>query len=187
MEVFDAVADSIESLSPRLWTVGIEETSAAPEAIELPAGALGILSVRGYINGRWGLASGYELLSDFPYSATGKALQFDAPGSEPLIVKYRKATTRPTAETQDLADLGVEDAWVKAICVGAAASVLSSREVDRATVEFITNILEDEGYPAGAGTDLRNSLLQYQDYLMRPLIHALEARHPTQMVIYSVF
>lgn len=187
-EVFDAVADSIEALWPDLWTVVVEETYANGSPVELPAEVEEILEVRVANNGRWDLIGGWELLTDYPLASTGKAVQFRGWGNgEAIHVKYRAAPTRPAAEADKLSDLHVSDTWVKAIAVGAAAHVFAGEDIDAATVAFITEALEAEGFSVGAGADVRNSLLQYQDFLMRPLVAGLEARTRTTVVIDHVF
>lgn len=183
--VFEAIADNIEALWPQLWTARTEETYTSPGPVELPESCEEILEVRVFDGNRWALTGGWELLTDYPLFTSGKAIQWLAAGSgEPLHVKYRASTIRPTSEADDLADdLNVEEGWVKAIVVGAVAQVLAKEDIDRATVEFITNALQSEGFGVGAGANLRNSLLQYQEYLLRPLRDGLEARHQTQVVI----
>ena len=185
--VFDAVADTIDGLWPQLWTATVEETYADSTPVELPAACEEILEVRVESGNRWVLVDGWELLTEYPLASTEKAIQFMGGGSgQSIQVKYRAAPTRPTAETDVLSDLFVSAAWVKAVAVGAAAQVVANEDIDRATIEFITSALEAEGFPVGAGADLRNSLLQYQDFLIRPLMAGLEARHRTSVVIEPV-
>ncbi len=185
--VFDAVADTIEGLWPQLWTATVEETYADNTPVELPAACEEILEVRVNSGNRWVLIDGWELLTEYPLASTEKAIQFMGGGSgQSIHVKYRAAPVRPTAETDVLADLFVSVAWVKAVAVGAAAQVVANEDIDRATIEFITQTLASEGFPVGAGADLRNSLLQFQDFLIRPLMAGLQARHRTAVVIEQV-
>lgn len=182
--VFSAVADVIEGLWPHLWTVAVEETYATNDPTELPAACEEILEVRMKDGQRWALTGGWELLTDFPLYSSGKAIQWLRGGSnDPIHVKYRAAAQRPTAESDDLADLGVEEGWAKAIAVGAVAQLASKKDLSLSTVDFITEAMEAEGFRAGQGADLRNSLLQFQEYLLRPLRDGLEARHRAQIVI----
>jgi hypothetical protein len=185
--VFDAVADTIEGLWPRLWTPKVEETYAATDPVELPAACEEILEVRVLAAKRWVLTGGWELLTNYPLASTDKAIQFMAGGSgESIQVLYRAAPTRPTTESDVLTDLNVEAGWVKVVAVGAAAQVIANEDIDRATVDYITQMMESEGFPAGAGANLRNSLLQYQDFLIQPLAAGLEARNRTSIVIDAV-
>ena len=183
-KVYDAVADSIESLFPRLWTTAVEETFISSSPVELPAACEEILEVRFLSGNHWHLIRGWELLTDYPLTSTETAIQFTAATSGSIQVKYQAAATRPSTDETEvlLDDLSVLDRWIKIITVGAAAQMVSGEDVSQATIDFITEALAAEGFPVGAGATLRNSLLQFQDFLIRPLEDALEARHRTGIV-----
>lgn len=182
--VFNAVADTIEALWPDLWTVAVEETYATTAPIELPAAVAEIVDIRAEINGKWQQIPGWDELQDFPLVSTGVAVQVGGVSvSVPLHVYYKKKATRPTVEADLLADLAVETGWVKVIAVGAVAQVIANEDIDRATVDFITQALESEGFAAGAGADLRNSLLQFQSFLLGPLKRAQDMKRSPRIVI----
>jgi hypothetical protein len=182
-KVYDAVADAIESLFPRLWTTAVEETFISSSPVELPAECEEIIEVRFLSGNHWVKIEGWDLLTDYPLTSTEKAIQFTAANSGSIQVKYRAAPIRPSDdETETLDDLLVLDRWIKIITVGAAAQMVSGEDVSQATIDFITEALAAEGFPVGAGATLRNSLLQFQDFLIRPLENALEARNRTGIV-----
>ena len=187
-KVYDAVADAIESLFPRLWTTAVEETFISASPVELPAACEEILEVRFLTNNHWVMIGGWELLTDYPLTSTEKAIQFFAVDSGSIQVKYRAAPTRPSTDETELLgdDLSVLDSWIKVITVGAAAQMVSGEDVSQATIDFITEALAAEGFPVGAGATLRNSLLQFQDFLIRPLADALEARNRTGIVYEEI-
>ncbi len=187
-KVYDAVADSIESLFPRLWTTAVEETFISASPVELPAECEEILEVRFLTNNRWVVIGGWELLTDYPLTSTEKAIQFKAANSGSIQVKYRAAAIRPSTDETEvlLDDLLVLDRWIKIVTVGAAAQMVSGEDVSHATIDFITEALAAEGFPVGAGATLRNSLLQFQDFLIRPLADALEARNRTGIVYEEI-
>lgn len=176
--IFDAVADAIEALSPDLWTVGVEETWADIEPIEVPADVLEVLDMRVRSGSRWRRFGSWEELQGFPLSSTGNALQVSGVGMNTEIqVYYKKKPTRPTSEADTLVSLGVETGWVKVIVLAAVAAIIANRDLNQATIDFITQSLEAEaGGPIGSGTDIRNALLQFQDFQTRPLKRQLNLK-----------
>lgn len=186
--VFDALGDVVEGLWPKLWTAQATEIVGGMAPVDLPANCEEVLEVRGPdSSGRWVLLGGWELISGLPVSATGKSIQFLSVHNQLANVRYRAAAVRPDAEADTLADLDISESWVKAICVGVVAHVIGRVDIDKATVEFITKALEAEGMRVGEGADLRNSLLQYHQYLIGSLSQGLEASQPSAVVIYSEF
>lgn len=184
--VFDAVCDAVDGLWPRLWRIGTTEIVTDTTPVDLPSDCEEVLEVRVQDQlGRWSLTAGWELVTGLPVSATGKSIQFLANRGLLANVKYRAKPVRPTAESDDLADLGVDPAWVKAVVVGAAAQVISNTDVSKSTVEFITKALEAEGFRPGEGADVRNSLLQFHGFLLESLARGLDASEPAQVVIVS--
>lgn len=182
--VFDAVADSIETLWPDLWTVGVEETFAAVNPIELPSDAGGVLDLLVNVGARWRRLGTWTDLQDFPLSSTGNAVQiFGVPTNAAIQVYYQKKTTRPTLESDLLADLGVEDGWVKAVVVGAVAQLAASIDLDAATVEHITETLKMQGFPPGSGRNIRDALLQFADFQLASLKHQVTQKQHARVYV----
>lgn len=167
--IFEAVADAIESLWPELWTVGVEETFAAPFPVELPAESGEVLKVLAGSGSRWRFISGWDELQDFPLSETGNAVQLPGISNGSIQVYYKTKTVRPTVETDTLASLNVEDGWVKVVVLTAVASLIARTDLSKATAEFITQALEAEGFAPGEGADIRNALLQLEEFQIQPL------------------
>lgn len=176
--VFEAVADSIEALWPELWKVKVEETYLSDSPVELPSDCEDVIEVRVLSSNSWVPVQGWEFLTYFPHASTERAIQYPGlTGTPACHIKYRAATVRPTDETDVLdTDLNVSDSWIKAICAGAVAELIAHEDIDRATVEFITESLANEGFGVGSGADIRNALLQYRNFLLEPLKRSLETR-----------
>lgn len=180
--VFDAVADAVTALWPDLYTIDVEDTSGRNGPIELPAAALMVVDVQYQSGGRWLPARTWRELRNFPYVSTERAVQVDEFDGYRLLVYYRKAAVRPTAESDDLADLFVDESWVAVLMVGAVGQLIANKDLDRATINFITEALEAQGFEVGEGADLRNSLLQYQGFLKRPLRARLRLQEEDRIV-----
>lgn len=181
-QVFEAVCDTVEALWPDLWVNNVAEVWTSTGPVELPADVGEITDIRAAWRDGWVPVESWDLIRGFPHVSTGVALQVGGSPNCALHVYYRQIPQRPTAESDELADLGVSDGWVKIIAVGATAEVIAGEDIDRATVEFITQALEMEGMQT-AGADIRNSLLQYQDFLMRPVKRALEQATPQRTML----
>ncbi len=182
--VFDAVADAIDNLWPDLYTIQVEELSTSANPLELPEGAKEVIDIRASYGGKWVRAGSWDEIHDFPLVASGVAVQVKGLiDSVPIHIYYKKAASRPAAETDTLADLGVSESWVKVIAVMAAAQAISNKDLDEATIEFITHALDVEGFGIGQGANIRNSLVQYGNFLMAPLKRALHVSHRDRVVI----
>lgn len=183
--VFTAVADAVESLWPDLWTVGVEETFADSQAIELPAVAGEILDMLVQDGARWRREGSWDEFQDFPLSSTGNAVQVaGVPNNSSIQVYYKKKTTRPTTEADLLATLGVESGWVKLLVLQAVAQLVSRADLSKATVDFITQALEAEaGGPIGAGADIRNALVQFAEFQLQPLKRQLQLKQHDRLII----
>lgn len=185
--LFEAVADAVDGLWPDLYSVQVEEVWATGLPIELPSSVGSIIDIRAYVRGGWVPVPGWDPLPDFPLSSTGSAVQVGVASGTRLHVKYRQIPQRPDDETDTLADLGVEDSWVKVIAVMATAELVAAEDVDRATIQFITQALESEGFQIGQGADIRNTLLQYADFLSAPLRRRLTVQERPRVVMHRGF
>lgn len=176
--VFVATADAIEALWPDLWTIRVDEVPSGAGPIELADDVKEVVDVRRQSGSRWPQVTAWDEIHDFPLTSTGIALQTYGQATAGMLqVYYKVSPIRPEAEDDLLEDLGVAEGWVKAVVVGAVAQLVANKDIDASTIDFITEALEAEGFKVGAGTDVRNSLLQFHRFLMTPLKRAL---HYTQ-------
>lgn len=183
--VFDAVCDSISGLGTRLWTVDVEETFATADPIELPSEASYVDDVEYLSGNRYVPVQGWDFKRNFPHYSSGRALQLRGLAAGTIIhVYFRRLPSRPAAESDTIADLYIEESWVKPIMVGAVAQVVANKDLDQATIDFITEALENQGFEIGAGADIRNSLLQFQDFLVQRLEDTL-ALETDDRVVYT--
>lgn len=174
-QVFDAVADNVVSLYPQLWHISTTTVTSASTYVEVPADVVSIVEAR-YLTGSRYLPVTIDFLPSFSPSATGKAIQFyGTPTGKTVYVTYRGRFDRPTAEATELSTLGVEPEWERIVAVGAAAQLIAGRELEPATLEFVTEALQTEGYPTGSSSRLRDSLLRYYGYLIDQASRNLQA------------
>ena len=115
------------------------------------------------------------------------ALQFSGIASgHTVYVTFKKKFVQPTAETDTLATIGIEDEWEPIIMAGAAAQMLSGRDIPSATADFITDQLAVGTYPVGASSNIRNGLLSYQQTLLEQAKKDLKARYPEPVSLNQI-
>ena len=115
------------------------------------------------------------------------AVQFSGIASgHTVYVTFKKKFVQPTAETDTLATIGLQDEWEPIIMAGAAAQMLAGRDIPSATADFITDQLAVGSYPVGASSNIRNGLLSYQQTLLEQAKKDLKARYPEPVSLNQI-
>ena len=99
---------------------------------------------------------------------------------------FKKKFVEPTAESDTLATIGLEDEYEAIIMAGVAAQMMSGRDIPMATQNYISESLQAQAFPVGSGTNIRNSLLQYQQILITQARKYLRAKYPEAVEINGV-
>ena len=111
--------------------------------------------------------------------STVHAIQFAGIASgHTAHVTFKKKFIEPTAESDTLATVGLEDEYVPIIMAGVTAQMMSGRDIPTATADYISEQLAVSTYPVGSSNSIRNSLLQYQQLLMNQARKYLRAKYP---------
>jgi len=183
--VFDAICDNVVSLYPDLWRTETTTIMSAREPVDVPAEIVTVADVtRLTASGRPQPVT-VELMRNFPPSATGMAVMFNGtPSGVTVYLTYEARFPRPTSEDDDLAaDFGVDGSWDRIVLAGAAAQVLAGRPFEAVTADFITEQLEQEGYPVGSSQNIRNGLLQLHSMMLRQARRDLRASRVPPVVM----
>ena len=107
------------------------------------------------------------------------ALQFfNIDQGHTCYVTFKKKFVEPTAETDTLATIGLEDEYEPIIMAGVAAHMMSGRDIPTATADYISDQLAVSNFPVGSANSIRNSLLQYQQLLITQARKYLRAKYP---------
>ena len=115
------------------------------------------------------------------------ALQFyNIDQGHTCYVTFKKKFIEPTAETDTLATIGLEDEYEPIIMAGVAAQMMSGRDIPTATADYITDQLAVSNFPVGSANSIRNSLLQYQQLLITQARKYLRAKYPEAVEINGV-
>ena len=115
------------------------------------------------------------------------ALQFyNILSGQSTFVTFKKKFIEPTAETDTLATVGLEDEYEPIIMAGVAAQLIEGKDIPPATTDYISDQMAINNFPVGSANSLRNSLLQYQQLLLTQARKYLRAQYPEAMEINGV-
>jgi len=101
-------------------------------------------------------------------------------------VTFKKKFVEPTAETDTLTTVGLEDEYEPIIMAGVAAQMMSGRDIPTATADYISDQMSIQNFPTGSAASIRNSLLRYQQVLLNQARKYLKAKYPDAVVINGV-
>jgi len=184
---FDALSDAIVGLYPDLWRVDNLTFTSQSTPLTVPTDLKQVLHFRYELDQTWVTAS-VDLLDNFPHSATDVAIQtsWEVPNGCSSILTYKAGFARPTAETTVLdasvttnpASVGIQSEWFPIVMTRALANVALARDLDAATVEFVSESLENQGFPVGSGERLQRALDRYALLLIDRAKRNLTASNP---------
>ena len=200
VNVFNAVKDQIENLYPTLYAVETQTISSAVGYValvgaddnrivaplkavsqyqELDAGNQTTVQFRGVA---------MELI-DVPttVTASGKVVQFSGVSTGVNVhCTFKKKFGEVSLETTTLADVGLETEYEPIIMAGVAAQMIAGKDIPTYTSDYITEQMSVTNYPVNSSSNIRNSLLQYQQVLINQARKDLRARYPEPVSLNSV-
>ena len=200
VNVFNAVKDQIENLYPTLYAVETQTISSAVGYValvgaddnrivaplkavsqyqELDAGNQTTVQFRGVA---------MELI-DVPTSVTasGKVVQFSGVSTGVNVhCTFKKKFGEVSLESTTLADIGLETEYEPIIMAGVAAQMIAGKDIPTYTADYITDQMAVTNYPVNSSSNIRNSLLQYQQVLINQARKDLRARYPEPVSLNSV-
>ena len=103
-----------------------------------------------------------------------------------VFVTFKKKFVEPTAESDTLATVGLENEYEPIIMAGVAAQMMAGRDIPTATSDYITDQLSVSNFPVDSATRVRNSLLAYQRALIQQARKDLRARFPEPVTLNSI-
>ena len=107
------------------------------------------------------------------------AIQFSGIASgHTAFVTFKKKFIEPTAESDTLATIGLENEYEPIIMAGVTAQLIAGRDIPSATADYISDQLAVGAYPVGSSNSIRNSLLQYQQLLLNQARKYLRSKYP---------
>ena len=174
--VIEHIADSIEDLYPRLYAV-INKTIWTDDVVEITdTDATEFISCRGLVAGEW-VELHPEIVTDFDEVTSTVAALFHAEerGYEAKIT-LRGAFPRVSDEATDLSTIGVRSEWEDIVLLGAVGALLSGRELNVTTTDYLTEVLEAQSVPIGQTTNVATAMLRFREAKLREAARGQRAR-----------
>ena len=185
--VYDAVAAAIVALEPDLYQVGSDEIWAAEYGQEIEVGAFGVIETLYKDGGTWKRGGGGTIIKDDPDSGTTRSVQLNPPWGQRNLVRYKKAFGTITDEDTTLASIGLTTEMEYVVMLGAVARVIATVDVKPATQEYISQMIEVQGFPPESGSRLRNNLLAYQELLIRSISDKMVHRDGVDVEVLEAY
>jgi len=200
INVFNAVKDQIENLYPTLYAVEVQTIASAAGYVALTGDDDSrIVAPLAAVSQYQTLADGSETsvqfrgvameLIDVPTSVTasGKVVQFAGISNGVNVhCTFKKKFGEVTNEASTLADIGLETEYEAIIMAGVAAQMIAGKDIPTYTADYISEQMQVQNYPVNSSTNIRNSLLQYQQVLINQARKDLRARYPEPVSLNSV-
>ena len=174
--VFEAVADNIITLFPRLFTTKQAYLTSIGGSV-FPLGddlAVSLLSVWG--DGWVGTRDVHGEIVDFHQLAGGRAAILNG-GDGAMWFRYRRRMGKPTSEADLLEDLGVDERWVTVVMAGAASDLMAGKDISASHTEWVKSVLEAESIQVGTRMSIAGGLRQYRNMLIDDFAKEMRAEY----------
>ena len=184
--VFEAVADNIITLYPRLFTAANAYLSTVSAGVFPINDELAVEVLSAWADGWSGHSNIQSTMVDFHQLAGGRAIITDQLNAGSLWFRYRRRMKKATAELDKLVDLGVDERWVNIIMVGAAADLMVGRDIPAAQTEWVKSVLEAENIRVGTRMSIAGGLRQYRGLLIDDASREMKAEYRPQVHMRSI-
>ena len=174
--IYEAVADNITTLYPKLWTVTADNLvevagGVAPMQDDL---AVEVISV-------WSDNFGqspdiHAKIVEYHPSTGGRSLLTNV-SSGSIWLRYKRRMGTVESSDDLLEDLGVNERWVNIVMVGAAADLMAGRDIPRSQSEWVGQTLEAENVQVGTRASLSVGLARYRELLMERAQREMEGEY----------
>jgi len=162
--VFEAVADNIITLYPKLYTVNTVNLVTIATSIAGIEDPLAVEVLEVWPDGMQNDVDYHARIVDFHPAVGGRAVITNR-WMGALWVKYRRRFGKATSEADTLASLGVDDRWVNILMVGAAADLMAGRDIPAAQTEWVQQVLQAENIQVGQRSSVAVGLARYRELL----------------------
>ena len=191
---FEFLGDNIITLYPTLYTVSSDNLVSIQSNISGIPDELAVEVIEVW-PGDW--TNDIELdarIVDFHPTVGGRAVITNL-GHGSIWLRYRRRMKRPLLDTEELEDLGVDDAWVNILMAGVAADLFAGRDLPASHVEWVGGVLQAENIPVGTRAQLSVGLARYRELLIERAQKEMRAeykakvhlRQPAKMMTRSPF
>ena len=103
-----------------------------------------------------------------------------------VFVTFKKKFIAPTAETDTLATVGLEEEYEPIVMTGVAAQLVAGKDISKLNTSYITEQLEASTSPIGSSNSIGQSLLRYQQLLIQQARSNLRSKYPEPVQLNSI-
>ena len=103
-----------------------------------------------------------------------------------VFVTFKKKFIAPTAETDTLTSVGLEEEYEPIVMTGVAAQLVAGKDISKLNTTYITEQLETSVNPVGNSSNIGNSLLRYQQLLIQQARSNLRSKYPEPVQLNSI-
>ncbi len=175
--VYEAVADNIITLFPRLFTTKQAYLTSIGGSV-FPFSdnlAVSLLSVWG--EGWVGTRDVHGEIVDFHQLAGGRAAIIQGGVDGSMWFRYRRRMAKPETEADLLDDLGVDERWVTVVMAGAAGDLMAGKDISASHTEWVKSVLEAESIRVGTRMSIAGGLRQYRNMLIDDFAKEMRAEY----------
>ncbi len=203
--IFEAVADNLITLSPKLFTTSNELLSSVTDGVfpindELAVEVLDVnpgdfttnLDLHGTIVDFHPMVGGRALILNAATDGfssgskgsldTGQMVSNSA-AMGTVWLRYRRRMDKATAESDVLQDLGVDDRWIRIVMFGVAADLFAGRDVTAAQTEWVKSVLEAENIRVGTRMSIAGGLKQLRNMLLDDAQAEMKSEYRTRVTM----
>ena len=178
--VFEAVADNILTLYPKLYTVTTGSIVPVSAGVSSLDDDLAVEVVEAW---EYGFLSSQDIdarIVDY-HPATGGRSLITSVGTGQIWVRYRRRFGDAKTEAATWADLGFEERWANIVMAGAAGDLFAGRDLPASHTEWASAALEAENIPVGTRMSLARQLAAYRDHLLKQAQREMRAEYGTKV------
>lgn len=182
--VFEAVADNILTLYPRLYTVTAGSVVAVAGGVATLDDPLAVEVIEAWPNDGWGAQDVDARIVDFHPTTGGRSLITNVSVGQ-VWVRYRRRFGDAADETATYTSLGLEERWVNIVMAGAAADIFAGRDLPASHTDWVGAALQAENIPVGTRSSLARNLAAYKEYLVTQAAKEMRAEYRAKIHMRS--
>lgn len=175
--IWEAVADNIIQLYPKLFTVKAAYLGSVAGSVYPVNDDLAVQVLSAWVDGWQSNTDIMAEVVDYHPMAAGRAIITNYPAGGSLWFRYRRRMAKPVDETDKLVDLGVDERWISIIMTGAAADLFVGKDIPASQTEWVKSVLEAENISVGTRMSISGGLRQYRGMLLDDAANEMRAEY----------
>jgi len=176
LSALEAVADNIQTLYPRLYTVNAKLVTSVGRGIFDIDDDLAVEVVESWPDSMSSTVDVDSRMVDYHPAVGGRAVISNVIAGS-LWVRYRRRFGSALTEVDTLEALVMDDRWVNIVMAGAAADTIAGRDISASHTEWVGGALQAENIPVGTRSSLARQLAAYREHLLTQATKEMRAEY----------